>query len=157
MDQQQGHVPRPRPIRDVRTPATVTLTKKRGSKLGKLKSFNLINPRLKLLVVIVLLLLAGLFIRNYIQTRNELRQDEGARLSAQISKFLELPSDETPTLATVKDASKLKSQPFFKNAQDGDKALIYSRASKAVLYRPSTKKVVEYTTISLGNPNNTNQ
>jgi len=99
---------------------------------------------------VVLVLLAALFVRNYMQTRNKL-QDDPAQLSATIGKFLELPQGEIPTVASVKDAGKLKGQPFFDHAQNDDKVLIYTKSGKAVLYRPSTKRVVEFSRVNLGN------
>jgi hypothetical protein len=70
-------------------------------------------------------------------------QEEIAKLTGFISQFMELPVGETPTLATVSNIEQLKGQPFFANAKNGDKVLIYQKALKAVLYRPSTKKVIE--------------
>jgi hypothetical protein len=50
-------------------------------------------------------------------------------------------------LATVTDASKLNSQRFFKDAQNGDEVLIYALASKAILYRPKINKIVEVASV----------
>lgn len=61
----------------------------------------------------------------------------------QVGKLVILPSGEQPTLATISDASKLQSQPFFANAANGDKVLVYNKAGKAILYRPSLNKIVE--------------
>lgn len=69
-------------------------------------------------------------------------------LTGQIGKTIQLP-DEDPTLATVNDVSKLKSQEFFRNAENGDKVLIFSNSGRALLYRPSTKKVIEYSKVDL--------
>jgi hypothetical protein len=136
------------PIRDIHVPA---LPKKRGLKVWWQKLVRAFKqPRVRLAAVAVIVILGGLFAYNYRQTRDELALNDPAKLAAQIGVHLELPTDETPTLATVQDAEKLKSQPFFKLAQDGDKVLIYPKAGKAVLYRPATKKVVEYSPISLG-------
>ncbi|MFA5828850.1 MAG: LytR C-terminal domain-containing protein [Candidatus Shapirobacteria bacterium] len=63
-----------------------------------------------------------------------------------LSVFMELP-DEIPTLATVTDTTKLESETFFKNAQNGDKVLIFPNSTKAILYRPSTKKVIEVSSV----------
>ncbi len=68
---------------------------------------------------------------------------------ASISKLIELPQGETPTLATVSDKSKLESQAFFKRAENGDKVLIYTNAGKAILYRPSTGRVVDMTAVNM--------
>ena len=40
-------------------------------------------------------------------------------------------------------SSKLKAQPFFAKAQDYDQVLIFEKAKKAILYRPSTNKLIE--------------
>lgn len=72
------------------------------------------------------------------------------QLTAEIGKVYELPTGETPTLATVSDVSKVKNQAFFKNAQNGDKVLLYSKAGQAILYRPSTKKIISVAPVNLG-------
>jgi hypothetical protein len=67
-----------------------------------------------------------------------------------VSKIVILPENETPTIATVSDVAALKDQPFFAQAQKGDKVLIYTVAQKAVLYRPSVKKIVAFAPIKVG-------
>ena len=54
-----------------------------------------------------------------------------------------LPEKESPTIATIIDKSQLPNQPFFKNAQNGDKIIIYTLAKKAILYRPALNKIVD--------------
>lgn len=73
-----------------------------------------------------------------------------ADLIAAVGKLIILPTDETPTIATVTDLSKLKDQPFFAQAQVGDKVLIYPKAQKAILYRPSEDKIIELAPLNLG-------
>ena len=70
-------------------------------------------------------------------------QEESRYLAEKAGKHISLPQDETPTIAEVSDKDQLKSQSFFANAQNGDKVLIYAKAKKAVLYRPSEDKVIE--------------
>ena len=61
----------------------------------------------------------------------------------QVSHLLQLPSGETPTVANVTDAAQAKQQSaFFDNAQNGDKVLMYVKAGEAILYRPSTDKII---------------
>lgn len=60
-----------------------------------------------------------------------------------VGKLVLLPADEQPTIASVSDPEKLKGQVFFANAQAGDKVLVYNKAGKAILYRPSLNKIVE--------------
>lgn len=77
-------------------------------------------------------------------------QKEVNALIAQVGKLIILPQNEIPTVATVSDPEKLKGQAFFINALQGDKVLIYSTAKKAILYRPSAKKIIEVAPINLG-------
>lgn len=108
------------------------------------------------IVLVILLLLALLpsyyFYNQYQKTQEALGQNaeaETAKLVATVGKLIELPVNETPTIATVSDKSKLSGQQFFANAQNGDKVLIYSQAKKAILYRPSTNKIIEVAPINL--------
>jgi hypothetical protein len=77
---------------------------------------------------------------------------EVKRVVAQVGRLMVLPQGEDPTLATVVDPDKLKSQPFFANAQKGDRVLIYTGAKKAILYNPTLNKIVEVAPITIGNP-----
>jgi hypothetical protein len=101
----------------------------------------------------------------YIHTKNQLNaaknpetagKTEIEQIQSHINGTVNLPN-ETPTLATVSDAAKLKTQVFFKDAQNGDKVLIYPHAGTAILYRPSTKKVIEYAPVNLGSSPSNNQ
>lgn len=89
----------------------------------------------------------------YANARSELRQarNDGAAANAAreaevlvkaIGDHMVLPS-EKPTIATVEDVQKLAGQTFFKNAQNGDKVLMYAESKKAILYRPSEDKILE--------------
>lgn len=62
---------------------------------------------------------------------------------SKVNRLYLLPTDEKPTLVTVTDVSKVKEQPFFSRAENGDKALVYTQSRKAILYRPSKDVVVE--------------
>jgi cytoskeletal protein RodZ len=72
------------------------------------------------------------------------------RLVAEVGKLVDLPTNETPTIATVADITKLKGQAFYASAQNGDKVLIYVQAKKAFLYRPSTNKIIQIAPVNLG-------
>jgi uncharacterized protein YpmB len=106
-----------------------------------------------LLIIIMVLLLVGsvgataYFYKKYTDAKknpNKASNDEVSALVSKVSKNMNLPSDETPTVATVSDVEKLKDQAFFKNVQNGDKLLIYINAKKAIVYRPSSQKIVEF-------------
>jgi hypothetical protein len=73
-------------------------------------------------------------------------------LVTKVGKLIVLPSNETPTVATVVDPSVLKSQPFFANAKKGDAVLIYTSAKTAILYDPAVNKIVNVAPITIGSP-----
>lgn len=77
-------------------------------------------------------------------------QEAVAKLVSEVGKLMDLPKDETPTVATVTDVNKLKAEPFFVNAKNGDKVLIYQNAKKVILYSPSAKKIVNVGPFSVG-------
>ena len=65
-----------------------------------------------------------------------------------VGKHMSLPK-ESPSIARVSDKTALNGQAFFKQAQDGDKVLIYKKAKMAILYRPSTDRIINVSTISI--------
>jgi hypothetical protein len=78
-------------------------------------------------------------------------QAEVDALVLKVGKLIALPTDESPTVATVTDASKVKDQPFFKNAKNEDKVLIYQKTAKAILYRPSENRIIEVGAVNINN------
>lgn len=126
------------------------------------KRFKKMNAKRWLVAILVLVLAAGAawVAYDYSQVRKENKRlsnpSEAAKLATtqlveDVGKLVQLPAGETPTIATVSDASKLKNQAFFAKAENGDKVLIYTQAKRAILYRPSTNKVIEIAPINLGN------
>ncbi len=61
---------------------------------------------------------------------------------AAVGKLYALPKNERPTVATIKDVSQLKSEPFFDSAKNGDRVLVYTKAKIAILYRDSENKII---------------
>jgi len=71
------------------------------------------------------------------------------RYIEEVGKLYALPSDERPSVATVNDKEKLEDQPFFENAENGDVTLIYAESKLTVLYRPSTKQLVNVSSVTI--------
>lgn len=110
------------------------------------------------LVVVVAAIVFGFKYHNVQNRANELSSNPQAaavaavtQVTNEVGKLVALPANETPTLATVNDVTKLKGQTFFANAQNGDKVLIYTQAKIAVLYRPSIDKVINIAPLNIGN------
>jgi hypothetical protein len=85
-----------------------------------------------------------------LQNTKETAKVEAKKTIDAVAKLIVLPHDESPTIATVTDSKKLKSQAFFAKASNGDKVLIYTKAKKAILFSPTQNKVVEVAPINLG-------
>lgn len=135
-----------------------------NSLFGKVwRRFRRLTGRQLVVLIIIVGLLAGggFFAYKYDQANKEAARlsanpQEAARKEVQqitdkVGTLIVIPRNETPTLATVSDASKLKNQAFFAKAQNGDKVLIFTQAKRAILYRPATNKIIEVAPVNLGN------
>lgn len=117
----------------------------------KVRKYSL--PLATIVWAILFLVAASLASYFYYQGKYSANLDQGQEkedLAQELSQYLDLPNDEVPTLATVTDKEKLADQTFFSEVENGDKVLIYSKAGKVILYRPSIKKVVNMTTMNAG-------
>jgi hypothetical protein len=144
------------------TPSTHGHKPKRGAKLMQQK--KLIIGLIVLLILAAAVGTTAYFINRYNTSQKEVKRlsnpTEAAKTETQnlidkVGKLTVLPTGETPTVATVTDASKLKDQAFFLNAVTGDKVLIYTNAKKAFLYRPSTNKIINIAPVNLGSGTST--
>lgn len=111
-------------------------------------------PRLIIIVLGGVIVFALLGVSTYLFLQNQSLQkhagsatnpinQEVADLTEKVGKLYDLPTGEPVTVATVSDVTKLDDQKFFVRAKNGDKVLIYKEAGKAILYRPSTNKIIE--------------
>jgi hypothetical protein len=79
--------------------------------------------------------------------------EQAATILNNVGHLIQLPSGETPTMATINNAASAKtSQPFLVNAQDGDVLIVYPDAGEALLYRPSTDKLIAVGPVDNGAP-----
>ena len=118
----------------------------------------MVSLKSKLFIILLVLTAVGIgttinFYRQLSELKNNPQisiQKEVKSVVAEISKIMILPVGEDPTVATVADPEKLKGQSFFVNAKKDDKVLIYTNAKKAILYRPSERKIVEVAPLNIG-------
>lgn len=99
------------------------------------------------IVAFVLVLIAGAY---YFMQYQKLKNDpaieareEAQKVVKELSKLMIVPEEASPIIATVSDKDQLAGQPFFQNAENGDQVVIFPASMKAVLYRPSTHKIVD--------------
>jgi len=117
--------------------------------MAGLKRFLTLRTLIGVLFVLVFLAAIGggyYYYRSYqklLKNPDIITKQEVDWLKEKVGKLMVLPTDEEPSTATVLDKEKLKDQAFFKNAENGDKILIYAGTKKAILYRPSTDKIIE--------------
>jgi len=115
------------------------------------------KPKLRLSTIIfavIAILLAGTafyFYREYKQVKDDpgiVTREENSRLVEKVSQLYELP-DEEPAIATVIDKEQLGDQPFFANAENEDKILIFTQAKLAIIYREPQNKIIAVGPISI--------
>jgi hypothetical protein len=107
-----------------------------------------------LVVILILAGVGGYYYFQYQKTQKLLKDPtqvtlaETKALVDKVGELIELPSEE-PRVATVSDKTKLIGQSFFAKAENGDKVLIYTLNKKAILYRPSTNKIIEVSSVNI--------
>ena len=122
-----------------------------------MNTFTQLSKKLKIIFIVALLVaIAGivsvgvLWVKiQRIQSPSISKDSEIKQIVHDLSQYMILPTDESPTIATVTDPSKLQDQPFFAHALAGDKVIVYANARKAILWRPSVKKVVEVSGLNI--------
>jgi hypothetical protein len=102
-------------------------------------------------VIVVLAALAGFFFWQYNNLKanpDSVAQETTQRLVAKVDKLYAIPEEE-PTVAQISDKEKLKDQPFFQSAENGDYLLIFTNAKLAILYRESENRLVNVGPIAI--------
>ena len=104
-------------------------------------------------LVVLLLVLGSYFFFQWRHLQNSPQQVAKAnsqKVIQEVGKLYELPSGQ-PTVAQIKDISKLTGQAFFKNAQNGDYVLIYTSTKIAIIYRSGTNQIVNVGPVQVNN------
>lgn len=98
-------------------------------------------------VVLVVAMALGYFLWQFLQAQND--PNKAARITSKIAALLELPAGEEPQVAQVTDPEKLKTNPFFVDAQKDDFMVIYEKAKLAILYREASNKLIRVDFVEL--------
>lgn len=75
------------------------------------------------------------------EAQQEMNEQKANEVIAKVGQLMILSTEEKPTVATIQDAVALaKDQPFFRDANNGDKVLLYR--DKAIIYNPTEDMIV---------------
>lgn len=114
-------------------------------------------PRSKIVIGILLAICAvsvtsGVFF--YIQYTNaQAKINEKEDTIKRVSSIVEMPN-ETPSIMTVADKSKLQNTELAHKLNDGDVLLIFAQNHRIFIYRPSTSKLVDMLSFGTGESQN---
>ena len=110
------------------------------------------NKKIIIAIVVVLILISGGYYfgssKQSVNSAEAVIAKETTDLVGRVGLIMELPN-EVPAVATIIDEGKIRNEPFFVGAKNGDKILVFVQAQKLVIYRPSTNKIINSTTLSL--------
>lgn len=111
----------------------------------------------KLIYVVLVCIIAFalyLFLQN-IKSNRTSQLNDVEYIVKKVNQHYILPTDEQPAMATISDKSKVTTD-FLKQAENGDKVLIYQKAKKVIIYRPSIDRIVDTGPVSIA-PSSTGQ
>lgn len=100
------------------------------------------KTKLIILGLIIVAIVGGLLLmqsRNSVSfeagSENTLSENEIEDIIAGVRAHIVLPDDEVPLIATITDVDALAAtQPFYRDAKNGDLLIIYQSISKAIIY-----------------------
>lgn len=70
-------------------------------------------------------------------------EEERKKILLAVSKIMDIPKDETPTITTISESDKENPESYFKNGKTGDKVIAYTKSKRVILYRPSENKIMD--------------
>jgi len=148
-----------RPVAQVPPPQTppaaeVHEPEKRVRKVSSRRPSNL-KRMVQIVLALLLLVIIAWLVHGYVTTKNQLEKQKNApsaqtptqQTISKVSALVDVPSNETPTLANISNADALRklskfNASFFADAKNGDVLLVYTKNNKAIVYRPSTNKII---------------
>lgn len=99
--------------------------------------------------ILLLLSVAGnaYFYFQYRNAQNDNPNIQTERIVENLKQITNVP-DETPSVLTVVDKSKLADSQIAQNAENGDKIVIFQKAGQVYIYRPSSNKLINILSLS---------
>ncbi len=111
------------------------------NRIGRARRLRLVHKIGILALLFCALVVTGIAIGTQFSQPDDAKA-ELRQITQKLAERVVLPSGEEPSLATVEDPSKLKDAFIAEHAQKGDKIILYPRAGKVYVYRPSAAKLV---------------
>ncbi|MDB5169141.1 MAG: hypothetical protein JWO41_497 [Candidatus Saccharibacteria bacterium] len=141
----------------MKPPAQKPEPKKPRKERPQLKQFKnaVTKPSLPWAIVAVAIVFSLFMFVQYRDAKTKLQPAAATKkqvtsLVGKVDKLAVIPKDETPLVITVSHAAQVNNQTFYRDAQDGDKVLVFNKAKKAILYRPSTDQIVNIAPVNVG-------
>ena len=116
---------------------------------------NNLKRIIQIAIAVLLLAVIAWLVHGYITTKNQLEKQKNSPAAqtptqqtiSKVSALVDVPTSETPTLANISNADALRklskfNASFFADAKNGDVLLVYTKNNKAIVYRPSTNKII---------------
>lgn len=77
-----------------------------------------------------------------VQGQQELSKTQTHELLGEMRQIIIMPTNEDPVVATITDINQLKDKDFYKDANNGDRVVVFANAKKAYIYSPERKLIV---------------
>src|SRR6185503_4785956 len=116
---------------------------------------NNLKRSVQVIVALLLLAIIAWLVHGYITTKDKLEKQKHSpsaqtptqQTISKVSALVDVPTNETPTLANISNADALRklskfNASFFADAKNGDILLVYTKNNKAIVYRPSSNKII---------------
>jgi len=97
----------------------------------------------------VLLAVAGYVVWQSLQNPANANLATADRIKKEVARLYELPTNEEPSVAQLQDPQSVQHQEFYQKAQKDDYILIYPKAQLALIYRDSSKKLINVDNVKI--------
>ena len=122
------------------------MQKEKDTEIAKKRSSQSKKIIVALSIICVLAIGSGVFF--YLKySRIHSAANEKQRQLDYVGRIIELPQ-EAPALVTVADKNRLENKLLAGKVENGDSLMIFSKAQRLIIYRPSSQKVIDMLTLT---------
>lgn len=106
------------------------------------RAFHVSKVTIALVACCIIAIAASVYFFMKYQESQNTEASANAKIVEKVGKSIELPA-EAPVLVTVADKTKLTNKQLATKVENDDVMLIFAKAKRLVVYRPSTDKVAD--------------